>query len=62
MIQTLINSNKYDGKFVAFKDFDDHSIVGEGMSPKDAYDMALSKGYKNPVVTFVPIKDMVQIY
>ena len=62
MIKTLLKSNDYNGKYVAFKDFKDASIIGEGATPKEAYDQAVKKGSKNPVVTFVPIKGMVQIY
>ena len=62
MIKTLLKSNDYNGKYVAFKDFEDSSIVGEGATPKDAYDQAVKNGSNNPVVTFVPIKGMVQIY
>jgi len=62
MIKTLLKSNSYNGKYVAFKDFKDTSIVGEGATPKEAYDQAIRTGSKNPVVAFVPIKGMVQIY
>ena len=62
MIKTLLKSNDHNGKYVAFKDFKDTSVVGEGSTPREAYDQAVQKGSKNPVVTFVPIKGMVQIY
>ena len=62
MIRTLLKSNDYNGKYVAFKDFKDSSIVGEGVTPKEAYDQAVKNGSNNPVVAFVPIKGMVQIY
>jgi hypothetical protein len=56
MIQTLLRSNNYDGKFVAFKNFDDHSVVGEGLTPQEAAQKAQQKGCKDPVITFVPLK------
>ena len=62
MIKTLLKSNAYNGKYVAFKDFNDTSLVGEGATPQEAYDQAIKKGSENPVITFVPIKGMVQIY
>lgn len=62
MIRTLLKNNNFNGKYIAMKDFKDYSVVGEGETPQEAYDQALKKGYKNPVVTFVPFKDMVQIY
>ncbi len=62
MIKTLLTSNNYNGKYVAFKDFGDSTVVGEGTTPQEAYEKAQKQGFKNPVVTFVPIKDMIQIY
>ena len=62
MIQTLLGNNHLSGKYIAMKSFSDHTVVGEGETPKEAYDKASKKGYKNIVVTFVPIKNMVQIY
>lgn len=62
MIKTLLKNNAYNGKHVAFKDFKNVSIVGEGATFKEAYDRAIKKGYMNPLVVFVPIKGMVQIF
>jgi hypothetical protein len=62
MIKTLLTSNNYNGKYVAFKDFSDSTVIGEGITPQEAYEKAQKQGFKNPVVAFVPIKDMVQIY
>jgi hypothetical protein len=62
MIQTLIKNSNFAGKYVAMRSFSDHTVVGEGTTPKEAFDKASKKGHKNLVVTFIPIKDMVQIY
>jgi hypothetical protein len=62
MIQTLIQSSKFNGKYVALKDFKDHTVIAEGTTPKEVQDSAFQKGYKDPVITFVPAKNMVQIY
>lgn len=62
MIQTLIKDNSFDGKYVAIRDFNDSTVVSEGTTPQEAYKRALDKGCKDPVVTFVPTKGMVQIY
>ena len=62
MIRTLLKSNDHNGKYVAFKNFKDASIVGEGATPKDAYDQAVKNGARDPVVSFVPVKGMIQIY
>ncbi|MCX5698903.1 MAG: DUF5678 domain-containing protein [Candidatus Omnitrophica bacterium] len=62
MIQTLLKENSYNGKFVAFKDFNDHTVIGDGNTPQQALEKAAKRGFVNPVVTFIPIKGMVQIY
>ena len=62
MIQPIIRDNSFNGKYVAIKSFDDHLIVGDGQTPQEAYDKALKKGCKEPVITFVPLKNVVQIY
>ena len=62
MIHTLLKNSNYNGKFVAFHSFEDHTVVGEGSTPQLALEKALKKGIKQPVITFVPIKGMIQIY
>ena len=62
MIQTLIKDTRYNGKYVAIKDFSDSTVISEGTTPQEAYDKAFQKGFTHPVITFIPIKDMVQIY
>ena len=44
MIKTLLKSSNYNGKYVAFKDFKDTSLVGEGATPQEAYDQAIKIG------------------
>lgn len=62
MEQVLIKENKYNGRYVAIKDFDDSTVIADGKDPKEAYDKAIKQGYSNPVIVFIPTKDMVQIY
>ena len=62
MIKTLLKNNDFDGKYVAMKDFSDNTVIADGITPQEAYEKARKKGHENPVVTFVPIKGMVQIY
>ena len=62
MIQVLIKNNDLAGKYVALKSFEDSTVMGSGDSPKEAYDEAQREGYKEPVITYIPTKDMVQIY
>lgn len=58
----LIKDDKYAGKYVALKDFNDSTVISDGATPQEAYQKAIQKGHKHPVLIFVPQKDMVQIY
>ena len=62
MIQPLIRDNSFNGKYVAMKGFNDYTVVGDGNTPQEAYDKAMKKGCKEPVITFVPPTNVVQIY
>ena len=62
MAQTLIKDKRYLGKYVAMKDFEDTTIISSGRTPQEVYEEALHKGCKNPVIVFVPLKGMIQIY
>jgi len=62
MKEVLIKDEKLGGRFVAIKDFDDKTLIVDGKTPTEALDSAMRKGYKNPVILFVPLRDMVQIY
>lgn len=62
MIQTLIKNSRFNGRYVTMKSFNDNTVISDGDTPQEAYGKALEKGYKNPVITFIPTKDMVQIY
>ncbi len=62
MIKTLLKSNNLNGRYVAMKDFGDNTVISDGATPQEAYKKAHKKGHSNPVVTFIPIDGMVQIY
>jgi hypothetical protein len=62
VIETLLKTNNFNGRYVAMKDFLDHTVIADGITPQEAYEKAEKEGYKDPVVTFVPCKDMVQIF
>ena len=40
------STDEYNGRYVAMKSFDDHTIVGVGDDPESALKNAKSKGYK----------------
>ena len=62
MVQTLLKTKDYGGKYVALKNFKSHTVVASGTNPNDVYKKALDAGCKDPVITYVPVKGMVQIY
>lgn len=62
MEKVLVNSNKYDGQYVAIVSADDNTIVGSGNTPEEALNQAKKKGIKSPFILYVPDKDVVHIY
>ncbi|MDP2922515.1 MAG: DUF5678 domain-containing protein [Candidatus Omnitrophota bacterium] len=62
MEKVLVNSHKYDGKYVAIKDPSDYTIVGSGDTPEEALKEAKKKGFEAPFLLYVPDKDTVHIY
>lgn len=62
MEQILIKDKKYYGQYIAIKDFGESFIICHGKDPKKVYEDAVKKGYLEPVIIFIPAKEMVQIY
>lgn len=58
----LINTDEYNGRYVAIRSFDDNTIVGVGDDPEKALRDAESKGYKDPVIVYIPEEDVIHIY
>jgi len=62
MEKVFVNSDQYNGCYVAMKSFDDYTIIGVGDDPETAIKEALSKGYNDPVLLYIPEKEIVHIY
>lgn len=62
MAKVLLKNAKFEGRYVAIRDFDDSVVIADGKNPDEAYGKAFKKGVRNPVVFYVPIKGMVHIY
>ena len=62
MEKLLVATDEYNGRYVALKSFDDNTIVGVGDNPEEALKIAERKGFKNPVLLYIPEKDLVHIY
>lgn len=62
MQKILINSDKYDGQYVAIKSIDDNTVVGSGITPMDALNESKKTGALNPFLIYVPVKGLIHIY
>lgn len=62
MEKVLVTTEEFNGRYVALKNFDDNTIVGAGDDPDMALKDAAANGCKNPVLLFIPEKDIVHIY
>jgi len=56
------NAEKYGGKYVATRSFKNKNVLSSGDDPTKVFNEAKSKGAKDPVIFYVPEKDMVHIY
>ena len=62
MDQVLIKENKFDGRYVALQDIDHPLPIADGISPDEVYERAVQKGFPSPLILYVPLHGMVQIY
>jgi len=62
MEKILLTTNEFNGRYIAMKSVDDNTVVGVGDDPADALKEAAAKGFRNPVLLYVPEKDLIQIY
>ncbi|MBM4350126.1 MAG: hypothetical protein FJ106_09615 [Deltaproteobacteria bacterium] len=62
MEKILVTTDEFNGRYVAMKSIEDNTIVGVGDDPEKALREAEEKGFKNPVLLYIPEKDLVHIY
>jgi hypothetical protein len=62
MEKVLVSTDKFNGRYVAMKSFVNNTIVGVGDNPEEALKDAKAKGFKDPVLLYIPEKDIVHIY
>jgi hypothetical protein len=58
----LVNTDKYDGQYVAMVSAEDNTIAGSGNTPEEALNEARKKGVENPFLLYVSDKNIVHIY
>lgn len=62
MEEILIKEKRYSGQYVAVKDLNNPGIIACGRDPKEVYEEAIKKKCPEPMIVFIPDKNMVQIY
>jgi len=62
MNNALFKDEKYSGQYVAVKSIEDPVVISNGKDPILVHSEALSKGYIDFLILFVPEKDLVHIY
>ncbi|HYA91593.1 MAG TPA: DUF5678 domain-containing protein [Thermodesulfobacteriota bacterium] len=62
MEKILVTTDEFNGRYVAMKSVDDNTIVGVGDNPEKALREAEGKGFENPILLYIPEKDLVHIY
>jgi len=62
MEKILVTTDEFNGRYVAMKSVDDNTIVGVGEDPEKALQEAEANGFKDPVLLYIPEKDLVNIY
>ncbi len=61
-ISLIEHPEKYSGKYVAKKSFQDLAVISAGSDPQEVMKEAQQKGVKDPVVFYIPEKDLLHIY
>ena len=62
MEKLLVTTNEYNGRYVAMKSFEDNTIAGVEDNPEKALKDSEMKGFKKPVILYIPEEDIVHIY
>ncbi len=58
----LVASDRYDGKYVALRSFEDNEVIAFGESPAEVLEAARACGADDPVLFFVPEHEMTFVY
>lgn len=61
-VSVIITEDKYVGKYVALKNFNDFKVCGSGDTPDKAYEQGVKNGCDDPVIIFVPLKELTYLY
>ena len=63
MTKTLIaNKKKYNGKYVAFKSFNENTVVASGKNPVKVIERAKKAGFFESVIAYIPNKNEIHAF
>ena len=62
MSNILVKDEKYEGSYVALASFDSDTVVSSGKDVEIVVEKAEKLGISNPVIVFVPNKNMTYVY
>ncbi|MGD0077997.1 MAG: DUF5678 domain-containing protein [Sedimentisphaerales bacterium] len=60
--KVLIAEKEYEGKYVALRSMAERSVIASGDNPEFVAEEARKKGVHDPVIFFVPSRDITQVY
>ncbi|RPJ79571.1 MAG: hypothetical protein EHM20_01015 [Alphaproteobacteria bacterium] len=52
--QILVTEKKYEGKYVAFRSFNDSEVIASGNDPLEVLQLAQTARAHEPVIVFIP--------
>ncbi|HUT55657.1 MAG TPA: hypothetical protein VM658_19865 [bacterium] len=62
MENVMVETDDYNGRYVALKSFEDHTVMGSGLDPAAAFDEARAKGCDDPIIVYIDDPNTVNIY
>ncbi|MDD5672769.1 MAG: DUF5678 domain-containing protein [Chitinivibrionales bacterium] len=58
----LLQTDKFNGRYVAMKSPKDHTVIAAGDTPSEALENARKQGVENATLVYVPVEESVHIY
>jgi hypothetical protein len=58
----LLQTDKFNGRYVAMKSPKDHTVIASGSTPSEALENARKQNVENPILVYVPAEESVHIY
>ncbi len=62
MAQILVKDDQLNGKYITIVSMESPTIISSGADPREVYNEAQQKGYAEPMIVYIPEKNIAQIY